>query len=70
MDPDGDTCTKNSAGDVDGMVDGVGELELQDDDGDIVDPWEVKSKSAKGVDYDKLIQRFGCSKIDDALLAR
>jgi len=36
----------------------------------LVDPWEVRSKSAKGVDYDKLIQRFGSSKIDDALLAR
>ena len=32
--------------------------------------WQVKSKSAKGVDYDKLIQRFGSSKIDDGLVAR
>ena len=24
---------------------------------DVVDPWKVESKSAKGVDYDKLISR-------------
>ena len=25
---------------------------------DVVDPWKVESKSAKGVDYDKLIGKF------------
>ncbi len=29
-----------------------------DQDEDIVDPWKVTSKSAKGVDYDKLISKF------------
>lgn len=42
-------------------------LDLEDD---IVDPWKVESKSAKGVDYDKLIKRFGSSKIDAALIER
>lgn len=37
---------------------------------DIVDPWKVESKSAKGIDYDKLIRKFGSSKIDDDLIAR
>jgi tryptophanyl-tRNA synthetase len=37
---------------------------------DVVDPWNVVSKSAAGIDYDKLILRFGCSKIDDALIQR
>lgn len=37
---------------------------------DIVDPWTVTSKSDAGVDYDKLIKRFGCSRIDDALIER
>ncbi|XP_074654756.1 tryptophan--tRNA ligase, cytoplasmic-like [Tubulanus polymorphus] len=37
---------------------------------DVVDPWNVTSKSAKGVDYDKLIKRFGSSKIDDELIQR
>ncbi|XP_066262683.1 tryptophan--tRNA ligase, cytoplasmic [Euwallacea similis] len=37
---------------------------------DQVDPWNVVSKSETGVDYDKLIQRFGSSKIDDELITR
>ncbi|KAL5009393.1 hypothetical protein ScPMuIL_014974 [Solemya velum] len=37
---------------------------------DVVNPWNVSSSSAKGVDYDKLIKRFGSSKIDDVLIAR
>nr|XP_054758087.1 tryptophan--tRNA ligase, cytoplasmic-like [Lytechinus pictus] len=43
-----------------------------DDDAkeDIVDPWNVATSSSKGIDYDKLILRFGSTKIDDALLER
>jgi tryptophanyl-tRNA synthetase len=37
---------------------------------DVVNPWNVVSKSQTGVDYDKLIKRFGSSKIDDELLDR
>jgi len=37
---------------------------------DIVDPWNVQSASDKGIDYDKLIVRFGVSKIDEALIER
>ncbi|XP_070571106.1 tryptophan--tRNA ligase, cytoplasmic-like [Ptychodera flava] len=37
---------------------------------DVVDPWNVVSKSVKGVDYDKLIKRFGSQKIEVALLER
>lgn len=40
------------------------------DEEDIVNPWEVSTHSAKGVDYDKLITRFGSTKIDDALIQR
>ncbi|CAL8099257.1 unnamed protein product [Calicophoron daubneyi] len=39
-------------------------------DGDVVTPWEVNTTSAGGIDYDKLIVRFGCSKITNELLAR
>ncbi|XP_058814154.1 tryptophan--tRNA ligase, cytoplasmic [Topomyia yanbarensis] len=39
-------------------------------DDDIVDPWTVTSKSESGVDYDKLIKRFGCSYIDKKLIER
>lgn len=37
---------------------------------DQVDPWSVSSSSAKGVDYEKLIVRFGSSKVDQELVDR
>jgi len=37
---------------------------------DVVDPWTVTASSNTGIDYNKLIDRFGCSKIDDALIQR
>ncbi|XP_048831554.1 tryptophan--tRNA ligase, cytoplasmic [Brienomyrus brachyistius] len=37
---------------------------------DFVDPWTVSSNSATGVDYDKLIVRFGSNKIDQELVDR
>lgn len=37
---------------------------------DFVDPWTVTSTSDTGVDYEKLIKRFGCSHIDDSLIQR
>jgi len=37
---------------------------------DVVNPWTVESSSAKGIDYDKLINRFGSSKIDAELIGR
>merc|ERR1712212_30409 len=37
---------------------------------DIVDPWNVQSASDKGVDYDKLVVRFGVAKIDEATIER
>ncbi|XP_048773739.1 tryptophan--tRNA ligase, cytoplasmic [Ostrea edulis] len=41
-----------------------------DEEEDVVNPWEVSTQSAKGVDYDKLIRKFGSTKIDDALIHR
>uniref|UniRef100_A0A5S6QIQ9 Tryptophan--tRNA ligase, cytoplasmic n=1 Tax=Trichuris muris TaxID=70415 RepID=A0A5S6QIQ9_TRIMR len=38
--------------------------------GDIVTPWTVVSESIEGPDYDKLVKRFGCQKIDDDLIRR
>ena len=35
---------------------------------DVVDPWNVTSTSETGVDYDKLIVRFGSTKIDQELI--
>jgi len=39
-------------------------------DEDDVTPWDVKASSDKGIDYDKLIVKFGSSPIDPALLER
>jgi len=41
-----------------------------DHEDDVVDPWNVCSKSKTGIDYDKLINRFGSTKINDDLLLR
>ncbi|XP_077587986.1 tryptophan--tRNA ligase, cytoplasmic [Stigmatopora nigra] len=41
-----------------------------DNGGDEVNPWNVSTNNAKGVDYDKLIVRFGSSKIDQGLIDR
>ena len=41
-----------------------------DDGEDIVDPWNVKTSSARGIDKAKLIERFGSSKIDSSLLEK
>lgn len=46
---------------------GVENLSLEED---IVNPWNVASKSSTGVDYEKLIKRFGSQKIDEELVNR
>ncbi|KAK4336810.1 hypothetical protein RND71_043689 [Anisodus tanguticus] len=42
----------------------------KDDNNDEVTPWNVKTDSATGIDYDKLIKLFGSSKISDELIDR
>jgi len=37
---------------------------------DEVNPWDVKATSDKGIDYDKLIVKFGSSAVDKGLLER
>lgn len=37
---------------------------------DVVTPWTVETSNEAGIDYDKLISRFGSSKIDAELIAR
>jgi tryptophanyl-tRNA synthetase len=37
---------------------------------DIVTPWDVEGADDTGIDYEKLIVKFGSSKIDDELIAR
>ncbi|XP_053701983.1 tryptophan--tRNA ligase, cytoplasmic [Synchiropus splendidus] len=47
-----------------------GNCSAEGTDEDTVDPWTVSTSNAKGVDYDKLIVRFGSSKIDKELIDR
>lgn len=42
----------------------------EDAEEDVVTPWTVASMDDTGIDYDKLIKRFGSSKIDQELLER
>lgn len=50
--------------------------ELQDvklDNGakeDVVTPWDVEGATDTGIDYEKLIKRFGSSKIDNEVIAK
>eukprot|EP00092_Neocalanus_flemingeri_P008106 GFUD01008746.1.p1 GENE.GFUD01008746.1~~GFUD01008746.1.p1 ORF type:complete len:405 (-),score=93.84 GFUD01008746.1:50-1264(-) len=46
------------------------ESEIQEEFEDEVNPWEVKSSSEKGIDYEKLIVKFGSSEIDNDFLQR
>jgi hypothetical protein len=46
---------------------GEGEVKENEDD---VNPYFIKAGSPEGIDYDKLIKKFGCSKISPELLER
>ena len=46
------------------------DLKVEDEEDEVVNPWTVKTTSEKGIDYDKLIKKFGSSKVDAELLAR
>ncbi|KAK4884513.1 hypothetical protein RN001_000784 [Aquatica leii] len=58
------------------IANGVGDISITDKspnvniNEDIVDPWTVVSSSDTGVDYDKLIKRFGSQHVDKELLDR
>ncbi|XP_075982869.1 tryptophanyl-tRNA synthetase isoform X1 [Anticarsia gemmatalis] len=47
----------------------LNQMSVNDDD-DFVDPWTVTGKSETGIDYDKLIKKFGSQKIDDEVIQR
>jgi hypothetical protein len=43
--------------------------EVQADDNDVVDPWNVKATDGGGgIDYNKLIEKFGSTRIDQVLI--
>ena len=53
MPPSNDTADSNAVPKADGG-------------GDLVTPWDVQAADDTGVDYDKLIERFGSSPIQQA----
>jgi hypothetical protein len=46
-----------------------GDVKEKDDD-DVVTPWTVSTSSAAGVDYNKLIEKFGCRHLTQDLVQR
>ncbi|GAB6021632.1 Tryptophan--tRNA ligase, cytoplasmic [Chamberlinius hualienensis] len=46
------------------------EIDEVNEEDDVVNPWTVTSKSQAGVDYDKLIKRFGSSKVTQEIINR
>lgn len=41
-----------------------------EEDDQVVNPWKVSAKEGGKIDYDKLIDRFGCQRLDQALVQR
>jgi len=37
---------------------------------DIVTAWDIQAATDKGVDYDKLLEKFGCFPMNDDLIKR
>ncbi|XP_061364967.1 tryptophan--tRNA ligase, cytoplasmic [Gastrolobium bilobum] len=46
------------------------EAEKEEESEQVVTPWEVSAKDGGKIDYDKLIDRFGCQRLDDSLIQR
>lgn len=36
----------------------------------VVNPWEVSTKEGGKIDYDKLIEKFGCQRLNQSLIDR
>lgn len=46
------------------------EVKGEDENGQVVTPWEVSAKEGGKIDYDKLIDQFGCQRLDSTLIER
>jgi tryptophanyl-tRNA synthetase len=44
--------------------------EQQENQEDVVTAYEIKASSNKGIDYDKLVDKFGCSHITPELIKK
>lgn len=52
------------------MADNGESTPMEGDHAQMVTPWEVSGKEGGKIDYDKLIDQFGCQRIDSALIER
>ncbi|KAG5520340.1 hypothetical protein RHGRI_033047 [Rhododendron griersonianum] len=48
----------------------VAEAEKQEEEDQVVNPWEVSAKEGGKIDYDKLIVQFGCQRLDQSIIDR
>lgn len=44
--------------------------ESVEEDDQVVNPWQVSAKDGGKIDYDKLIDKFGCQRLDQSLVER
>lgn len=42
----------------------------EEEEEQVVNPWEVSAKDGGKIDYDKLIDKFGCQRLDQTLIDR
>ncbi|URD79376.1 Tryptophanyl-tRNA synthetase [Musa troglodytarum] len=52
----------------DAVGSGVGGREAEEEQ--VVNPWEVTAKDGGKIDYDKLIEKFGCQRLEESLVRR
>ena len=52
----------------DAVGSGVGGREAEEEQ--VVNPWEVTAKDGGKIDYDKLIEKFGCQRLEEPLVRR
>lgn len=49
----------------------MAEESTKEGDGEqVVNPWEVTAKDGGKIDYDKLIEKFGCQRLEESLVRR
>lgn len=51
-------------------VDKKEEIESGSSEQVVVTPWEVSAKEGGKIDYDKLIDQFGCQRLDESMIDR
>jgi tryptophanyl-tRNA synthetase len=51
------------------MASAAPEAEKKEEQEQVVNPWEV-SAGKGGIDYDKLVDQFGCQRLDAAIIDR